>query len=213
METIGLFGGSFDPIHNGHLAMANAFAEQIQLDTVVFLPAGNPYHKNGKPAAARHRLAMLELAIADNNRFAVSDCDIVRHGATYTYDTVQIFRQHFPEAKLWWLMGMDSLMTLHSWKNWSRLVQQIHIAVAVRPGSDLAELPEKLQEWFDTALNNGSLKFLDLPPNDISSTQVRTVLSQDGSTAHMLPESVSEYIRQHRLYRNGPEHGNTQNPV
>lgn len=117
MKNIGLFGGTFDPIHNGHLHIARAFADEIGLDLVVFLPAGDPYHKDSTRTPAQERLNMVELAIADEPKFAASDCDIVRDGATYTFDTVQIFRQQFPGAQLWWLMGSDSLMQLHTWKN------------------------------------------------------------------------------------------------
>ena len=117
MKNIGLFGGTFDPIHNGHLHIACAFADEIGLDLVVFLPAGDPYHKDSTRTPAQERLNMVELAIADEPKFAASDCDIVRDGATYTFDTVQIFRQQFPGAQLWWLMGSDSLMQLHTWKN------------------------------------------------------------------------------------------------
>ncbi len=116
MKNIGLFGGTFDPIHNGHLHIARAFADEIGLDLVVFLPAGDPYHKDSTRTPAQERLNMVELAIADEPKFAASDCDIVRDGATYTFDTVQIFRQQFPGAQLWWLMGSDSLMQLHTWK-------------------------------------------------------------------------------------------------
>ena len=114
MKNIGLFGGTFDPIHNGHLHIARAFADEIGLDTVVFLPAGDPYHKDPSRASAQDRLIMTELAIADDPHFAASDCDIVRDGATYTFDTVQIFRQQFPAAQLWWLIGSDNLMKLHT---------------------------------------------------------------------------------------------------
>ena len=107
---LALFGGSFDPIHNGHLHMAHAFAQELALDTVLFLPAGDPYHKTGDRVLAAHRLAMVEAAIADEPRFADSDLDIVRKGKTYTIDTIQIIRQHYPSAQLWWLMGMDSLL-------------------------------------------------------------------------------------------------------
>ena len=107
MKNIGLFGGTFDPIHNGHLHIARAFADEIGLESVIFLPAGDPYHKEASAggADARARLHMAELAVADEPCFAVSDCDVVREGATYTFDTVQIFRQHFPAAQLWWLMA------------------------------------------------------------------------------------------------------------
>ncbi|HRM22029.1 MAG TPA: nicotinate (nicotinamide) nucleotide adenylyltransferase, partial [Neisseria sp.] len=160
MKNIGLFGGTFDPIHNGHLHIARAFADEIGLDSVIFLPAGDPYHKEASAggADARARLHMAELAVADEPRFAVSDCDVVREGATYTFDTVQIFRQHFPAAQLWWLMGMDSLMQLHKWKKWQTLVRHTHIAVAAREGENLAQAPRELHGWLGEALQQGSLK-------------------------------------------------------
>ena len=111
---IGLFGGTFDPIHKGHTHIARAFADELKLDSVIFLPAGDPYHKDGAQTPSEHRLAMTELAASADPRFAVSDCDIVRGGATYTFDTVQIFRQQFPTAELWWLLGMDSQQKKHT---------------------------------------------------------------------------------------------------
>ena len=118
MPRIGLFGGTFDPIHNGHLHIARSFADELDLESVILLPAGDPYHKTTPRTAAHHRLAMAEIAAQADSRLAVSDCDIVRQGATYTHDTVQIFRQHFPAAELWLLIGMDSLLHLHTWHRW-----------------------------------------------------------------------------------------------
>ena len=135
MNKLGLFGGSFDPIHNGHLHIARAFADELALDSVIFLPAGDPYHKNATSASAAQRLAMVEAAIEGDSRFAASDVDMVRDGATYSVDTVQIFRQHFAGAELWWLMGMDSLLQLHTWKNWRTFARLTHIAVAARAGA------------------------------------------------------------------------------
>ena len=150
---IGLFGGTFDPIHKGHTHIARAFADELKLDSVIFLPAGDPYHKDGAQTPAEHRLAMTELAAAADPRFAVSDCDIVRGGATYTFDTVQIFRQQFPTAELWWLLGMDSLLKLHTWKKWQTLVRQTNIAVANRNGGSLAQAPRELLQSPDPAVH------------------------------------------------------------
>lgn len=201
MNNIGLFGGSFDPVHNGHLHIARAFADETACDSVIFLPAGNPYHKHGRRADAVHRLAMAELAVAGDERFAVSDADMVRSGATYSIDTVQIFRQHFPKAQLWWLMGMDSLMQLHTWKNWQSFVRQTHIAVAARTGDSLAAAPKELHDWLGSALAQGSLKLLSAQPYAVSSTQIRAAVAGGNSTADWLPEAVAEYIRKHGLYR------------
>ncbi|WP_029609345.1 nicotinate-nucleotide adenylyltransferase [Neisseria lactamica] len=199
MEKIGLFGGTFDPIHNGHLHIARAFADEIGLDTVVFLPAGDPYHKDAAAASAADRLAMIEAATAEDARFAVSDCDIVRHGATYTFDTVQIFRQQFPSAQLWWLMGSDSLMKLHTWKKWQMLVRQTHIAVALRQGGSLKHAPHRLHAWLGNALQDGSVRILSAPMHNVSSTEIRRNLSAAG-VSDGIPPAAARYIREHRLY-------------
>ena len=174
MKNIGLFGGTFDPVHNGHLHIARAFADETGLDTVVFLPAGDPYHKpQATQTSAAHRLAMTELAAAEDTRFAVSDCDIVRGGATYTFDTVQIFRQQFPAARLWWLLGSDSL----------------------------GQTPRELHAWLGEALQNGSVRILQAPLYDISSTRIRQDIRNGSLPDGLIPPQVARYIREHGLYR------------
>ncbi len=201
MKHIGLFGGTFNPIHNGHLHIAQAFAEQCQLDCVIFLPAGDPYHKNTDLVAPEHRLNMTELAAATNPKFAVSDCDLVRGGATYSIDTVQIFKQHYPKAQLYWLMGMDSLMNLHKWKNWQAFVRQTKIVVANRTGDTLAKAPRELHAWLGEALQSGDLILLNADTVDISSSQIREQIAQGKNLRNWLPEKVADYIQQHDLYR------------
>ncbi|VEJ22076.1 nicotinate-nucleotide adenylyltransferase [Neisseria animaloris] len=202
MKKIGLFGGTFDPIHNGHLHIARAFADELGLDMVVFLPAGDPYHKEETTRTpAHHRLAMTELAISDDERFAVSDCDIVREGATYTFDTVQIFRQQFPSAQLWWLLGSDSLLRLHTWKKWQTLVKQINIAVAARQGFSLHQAPQEIHAWLGEALQNGRLKPLQTPLYDISSTELRRRIGRNEPVSDFLDRRVENYIRQYKLYK------------
>ncbi len=201
MKHIGLFGGTFNPIHNGHLHIAQAFAEQCQLDCVIFLPAGDPYHKNTDLVAPEHRLNMTELAAATNPKFAVSDCDLVRTGATYTIDTVEIFKQHYPQAQLYWLMGMDSLMQLHTWKHWQTLVRKTKIVVANRTGDTLAKAPRELHAWLGEALQSGDLILLNADTVDISSSQIREQIAQGKNLRNWLPEKVADYIQQHDLYR------------
>ena len=199
MPRIGLFGGTFDPIHNGHLHIARSFADELDLESVILLPAGDPYHKAAPRTAAHHRLAMAEIAAKADSRLAVSDCDIVRQGATYTHDTVQIFRQHFPAAELWLLIGMDSLLQLHTWHRWQNLVRQCRIAAAPRPGSSLAQAPAPLQNWLAEALPQGRLHILQAEPLPISSSQIRQQLAAE-HTSPDLPPAVLGYIRQHQLY-------------
>ena len=199
MPRIGLFGGTFDPIHNGHLHIARSFADELDLESVILLPAGDPYHKTAPRTAAHHRLAMAEIAAQADSRLAVSDCDIVRQGTTYTHDTVQIFRQHFPAAELWLLIGMDSLLQLHTWHRWQNLVRQCRIAAAPRPGSSLAQAPAPLQTWLAEALPQGRLHILQAEPLPISSSQIRQQLAAE-HTSPDIPPAVLDYIRQHQLY-------------
>ena len=185
MKNIGLFGGTFDPVHNGHLHIARAFADETGLDTVVFLPAGDPYHKpQATQTSAAHRLAMTELAAAEDARF-----------------TVQIFRQQFPAARLWWLLGSDSLMKLHTWKKWQTLVKQTHIAVAMREGDSLGQTPRELHAWLGEALQNGSVRILQAPLYDISSTRIRQDIRNGSLPDGLIPPQVARYIREHGLYR------------
>lgn len=201
MNKLGLFGGSFDPIHNGHLHIARAFADELGLDSVIFLPAGEPYHKNAPRTPATQRLAMVEAAIADDSRFAASDVDMVRGGATYSVDTVQIFRQHFADAELWWLMGMDSLLQLHTWKSWRTFARLTHIAVAARAGQSLNLAPPELRDWLGEALQQGSLKILSAPLLDISSSAIRRRAAAGQSIADDVPEAVARLIERWGLYR------------
>ncbi|WP_154103824.1 nicotinate (nicotinamide) nucleotide adenylyltransferase [Eikenella corrodens] len=199
MPRIGLLGGTFDPIHNGHLHIARSFADELDLESVILLPAGDPYHKTAPRTAAHHRLAMAEIAAKADSRLAVSDCDIVRQGATYTHDTVQIFRQHFPAAEFWLLIGMDSLLQLHTWHRWQNLVRQCRIAAAPRPGSSLAQAPAPLQSWLAEALPQGRLHILQAEPLPISSSQIRQQLATEHTSPDIPPEVLS-YIQQHQLY-------------
>ena len=201
MNKLGLFGGSFDPIHNGHLHIARAFADELALDSVIFLPAGDPYHKNATSASAAQRLAMVEAAIESDSRFAASDVDMVRDGATYSVDTVQIFRQHFADAELWWLMGMDSLLQLHTWKNWRTFARLTHIAVAARSGQSLNHAPRELQDWLGEALHNGSLKILSAPLWDVSSSAIRQRVAAGESVGDEVSAAVEQLIEEWGLYR------------
>ena len=201
MARLGLFGGSFDPIHNGHLHIARAFADELGLDNVIFLPAGEPYHKTAPRTPAAQRLAMVEAAIADDARFAASDADMVRGGATYSVDTVQIFRQHFADAELWWLMGMDSLLQLHTWKSWRTFARLTHIAVAARAGQSLNLAPPELCDWLGEALQQGSLKILSAPLWDVSSSAIRQRVAAGESVGDEVPAAVGRLIEEWGLYR------------
>lgn len=205
---IGLFGGTFDPIHQGHLSMAKAFADELELQQVVFIPAGEPYHKDQKTrTSAEHRLNMVEAAIAVDERFAASDIDIVRQGSTYTVDTLQILRQYFPQDELWWLMGMDSLLQMHTWHRYADIFKLTNIAVAARNGEKIQQVAPKMHQLLGDALNAprsssvGQLRLLQWQPEDVSSTQIRDAIGHHQAIDAWVGQPVQNYIRTHGLYR------------
>ena len=214
MKRLGLFGGTFDPPHNGHLHIATAFANELNLENVIFIPAGNPYHKKHVlQTSAQQRLAMVERTITVDSRFAVSDIDVVRLGATHTFDTVTIFQKLFPHVQLWWLMGMDSLLTIHTWYRYENLLETVNLAIAMRPETSLFQLPLYLQHWLAVALDKmqqqpegldgGRVCLLQAEAVNINSTLLRA----EWRTGHrnivraQIPASVADYIDQEQLYQ------------
>lgn len=214
MKRLGLFGGTFDPVHCGHVAMAQAFADELALETVVLIPAGDPYHKTeATRTAAADRLAMVRAAVTGDARLAVSDCDVLREGATYTFDTVQMFRQAFPQAQLWWLLGMDALLQIHTWHRYRALLAEVNLAVAARGTAGLQQLDASLHHWLPQALakarqqpegcDGGRLHLLQTPWLPVSSSDIRAAYRQGtpAVAAAKLPPAVAEYIARHGLYR------------
>jgi nicotinate-nucleotide adenylyltransferase len=192
-ERLGIFGGTFDPVHYGHLICAEQLREAIGLDLVVFVPCSRSPHKpDYVPATDRHRLAMLELAVRAQENFRVSDVEIDRGGLSYTVDTLATLRSQFgPDADFWLLMGMDAYLDLPAWKQPDEIVAQCRFGVARRPG-----YAKKL----DPALPVAKTQFVDITPVDISSTGVREKLAQGRSIAFLVPEAVAAYIRKNRPY-------------
>ena len=210
MKRIGLFGGTFDPPHNGHIHIARAFADELQLESVIFIPAGEPYHKQIKSNTTNtQRQDMVERIIAIDKRFSMSDCDLLRKGPTYTFDTVSRFRQVFPQAQIWWLVGMDSLLQLPAWYRYQSLLECTNLAIAARGDATIVSVPAQLQLWLADALNkfksqpdgnDGGRAFIlkaDYLP--ISSTYIRSHWP-DG-VHHDVPMAVAEYIDQQGLYQ------------
>lgn len=205
---LGLFGGTFDPIHNGHLSMAVAFADELALDQVVFIPAGDPYHKSvATRTPAAKRLAMVEAAISGDVRFAASDIDMVREGATYTVDTLQILRQYYPNAEIWWLMGMDSLLSMHTWHRYQDIFKLANVAVAARNDEKIQQVAPEMRALVAqglsqaTSASKGQLRLLQWQPEDISSTQIRNAVKSGLAIDGWVPKPVRDYISTHGLYR------------
>jgi nicotinate-nucleotide adenylyltransferase len=196
----GILGGTFDPIHFGHLVLAEKACEAFQLSRVVFVPAAIPPHKIGEvKTSAANRLRMVELAIADNPHFQISKVELEREGPSYTIDTIQQLVSDARGEEALLIMGFDSLLELNTWKDYQQLLSEIKVITAFRPGYPVLrnenEWPEFLQPFRERIL------LLEAPLIDISATWLRVELIYTRSIRYLLPEPVREYIELERLYR------------
>jgi len=197
--NIGVMGGTFDPIHNGHLIVAEEVRAWLNLTGVIFVPTGQPWMKVGTPiSAAEHRVQMVRLAIANKPYFEVSTVEIERSGPSYMIDTMPELQSRLEtEDELFLILGWDSLAELPRWQEPSQLITMCHLVAVSRPGFSRPNL-KKLD-----ALISGLSKrtvILDKPVVDISASVIRDRLSRGLSVRHLVPEPVNEYIRQHGLY-------------
>ena len=197
---IGVFGGTFDPIHIGHLVSAEEARMELKLERVVFLPAGLAPHKlDHAMSPVEHRLAMVELAIASNPHFAVSRVDIDRFGPSYTVDTIELLKDEWgPGVEIYFIMGSDSLLDILTWHNPGRLIRLCHFAVVSRPGYqvDLDELDALLPGVASR------VQMLSAPELAISSTDIQRRGREGLSIKYQVLEAVEDYIYQHKLYQN-----------
>lgn len=187
---IGVFGGTFDPPQNGHLAVAQAVLERLQLDHVLFVPAGDPWQKTVQTPAAE-RLEMVEIALLGQDRMSVSSVDIEREGPTYTIDTLTDLARLYPGAELFFILGDDAFSGITSWKNYEQLAQLATIVVVSRHGTTV-EVPTKLSP---------SVNLLEMSALPISSTQCRERIMAGHSLEGLVPAGVAEYIEKKNLYR------------
>jgi nicotinate-nucleotide adenylyltransferase len=217
---IGIFGGTFNPIHNCHLRIAKQVWRRMKLDRVVFVPSGHPPHKpEAMIQAPQNRLTLVRLAIADSPYFDLSDQEVSRSGKSYAIETVEAFRQQYPGAEIFFILGVDAFLEIDSWRDVERLIRICHFVVVSRQGFSFQQL-EKLKRPIqaDTpsllALDRGRIRkkeillksgktlfLLKLPPCPISSTQVREQLKARQDMKNLLPESVKSYILKNRLYQ------------
>jgi len=199
---LGVFGGTFDPIHHGHLVAADEVRARLNLDKVLFVPAGMPPHKLDQDISpTRHRLAMLQLAIASNPGFALSRVDLDRHGPCYTVDTLALLHDEFgPGTQLFFLMGMDSLADILTWRNPERLIRLAQIVVVGRPGfeADVTELDKVLPGAAER------ITIVDTPLMEVSSSDIRQRVREGLPIRYQVPEAVEAYIRKYGLYTDSP---------
>jgi nicotinate-nucleotide adenylyltransferase len=201
---VGLFGGSFDPVHYGHLLLAECCREQCRLDEVWFLPAAVPPHKQGRQSApTEDRLAMLELAIGGHEAFRICRLEIDRGGVNYTVDTLAALSEQHPEHEWFFLMGGDSLADLPQWRNPSRICELTTLVVAQRPGSPPLDFNGLAGVVPAERLEQMKKFVVDLPQFDISSSSLRRRVGQGQSIRYRTPRAVEKYIETHGLYRQG----------
>ena len=190
MKRIGIFGGTFNPIHVGHLAIAQMALEQMKLDHVIFVPSNIPPHKKSHHIlSSKHRYNMVRLAIQGNSNFSLSDVELKRDGRSYTIDTVSSFRKKFPApAKLFFIIGADTLPHLKDWKYVEDLVKIIKFVVVNRPGY------KKINIKFN-------YHFVSMPGLDISSTILRKRIAQAKTIRYYVPDKVFQYIEKNKLFK------------
>ncbi len=185
-------GGTFDPIHHGHLVAASEVQAMLGLDEVVFVPTGRPWQKRGQDVApAEHRYLMTVIATASNPRFSVSRVDIDRPGTTYTIDTLHDLREQFPDAELFFITGADALAQIVSWKGIDRMWDLAHFIGVTRPGHVLT----------DAGLPQDRVTLQEVPAMAISSTECRARVAEGQPIWYLVPDGVVQYIGKYQLYR------------
>jgi nicotinate-nucleotide adenylyltransferase len=186
---IGILGGTFNPIHYGHLILGEQVCGQLGLDRVIYVPSFMPPHKNNQDViSAVHRLQMLRLAVRGNKHFSVSDAEIKRRGTSYTIDTLREINKRYPKAGLFFLCGSDLVSELPTWKNIDKILQMSKFVLAKRPG-------------FGKRLTGKSFLKIHVAQVDISSSLLRSLVKQGRSIRYLTPDAVVDYINKHRLYR------------
>src|SRR5574340_95335 len=212
---IGILGGTFDPIHFGHLRLAEEMLELANLRQIRFIPTGIPPHRAAPQVSAQHRNTMVRLAITDQPAFVLDDREVRRATPCYTVDTLRELRAELGEAQpLCLLMGGDAFLQLHTWHEWEQLFELAHIVVGYRPGFTLEErthsatppLRQHYQQRLCTveALSQqpcGGVTELAIPKLEISATDIRCRVAEGRTIRYLLPNAVADYIHQHHLYR------------
>jgi len=205
-KRIGVLGGSFDPVHIGHLIIAQDAAERFELSEVLLIPAFIPPHKQHlRQVDSKHRINMLERAVETDPRFSISDIELNRGGVSYTVDTMRALRELYADAELFLIIGSDTLVDLHSWHKLDELLKMCKIATFLRPGEELVEIiSDKIR--VPEQMKSGLLEnIIGAHRIEISSTEIRRRVADGLGIRYLVPKEVEAYIYEHGLYRG--EHG------
>jgi len=197
---LGVVGGTFDPIHLGHVAMAEAGADCAGLDRVLLVPAGVPPHRGAATASAAERLAMVRIAAAGHPRLEVSDVELRRPGPSFTVDTLRALAAEHPGAELHLLLGWDAARELRSWRAPDEVLRLARLVVVSRPGYPAPAEPDLRAAGIDP----GRVLLCDASTPDVESTDVRRLVEEGGSLAGLVDPAVEAYLRRHRLYAASP---------
>jgi nicotinate-nucleotide adenylyltransferase len=215
-RRIGLFGGTFNPIHLGHLRGAEEIRESFRLEQVIFIPAAIPPHKIVEGVVdPRPRLEMVKLATLTNPFFSVSDVELERSGTSYSVETLRCFHERHPDFLFFFILGMDAFAEIETWKEYQNLFSLCNFIVMARPGSVRVSLSSQIPEalapllrydpegrfWFHES--GHTLHFKEIPFLDISSTRIRELIEKGKSVKYLVPPDVEAYIQTHGLYLNG----------
>lgn len=206
-QRIGFFGGTFDPIHKGHLAIAQFVLDALALDELQLIPNHVPPHKSGPDVSAQHRLEMVRLATKKQPNFRVNALELEQDSPSYSIYTLQKLRACYPNDALFFMMGMDSFAKLSLWHKWDELLHHVNLVICQRPGDLLPSQGKEAQLWqqhqapVTTTELAGQIICLQNPNYDISSTQIRTALLQQQDTSALLTPEVLAFIHSQQLYR------------
>ncbi|MBP7221781.1 MAG: nicotinate-nucleotide adenylyltransferase [Sedimentibacter sp.] len=198
-RKVGIMGGSFDPIHIGHLVVANEALNIYELDEIIFVPAGDPPHKSSLKADPFHRLLMVNMAVLSNDKFSVSDLEIKCRGKSYTLNTLREFHKMYEDTEFYFITGTDAVIDLPNWYKPEEVLKLCRFIAASRPGISIKEVNEKIDEIKKTF--GGNIELLKIPMLQISSTEIRKRVSMGISVKYLLPESVEQYIIKNELYK------------
>lgn len=198
-SKIGIIGGTFDPIHYGHLIAAEWAKDELNLDKIIFIPAANPPHKELQEILdEKYRYLMVSLAIKDNKNFTISDHEIQRGGKSYTIDTLKHFKKVYPNSELFFIMGFDSLLSLPTWKDVEGLVELCTFIVATRPGYTLDQ-NDNIYDKLPSGIGD-KVVFLEIPEIEISSSLIRERVRKGKSIKYLVPEAIEKYIYDNNIY-------------